>query len=123
MKDNIKLWNEQNSNNPMYAITISNFVPEGTGKEIIVSSIFGTESAKAPESRQKYERWLYEGEDVFFQTLNSNTNVSETENNTVRIFIDDLKKLLGNEPNSSETDMGYYQFTASAARSRFIGVF
>ena len=61
LKDNIKLYNQKNDNS-MYVVTISNFIPEGTGKEIVISSIFGTESAKSPKSRRNYSKWINEGE-------------------------------------------------------------
>ncbi len=122
LKDNIKLYNEKNTN-PMYVVTISNFILEGTEKEIVISSIFGTESAIPSKSQRNYNRWINEGEEVFFKNLNSNKDVSVPEKNTVKEFIADLKILLGDEPNSDSNYIGYYDWGEGSETPRFFAHF
>jgi len=121
LKDNIKLYNEKNSN-PMYVVTISNFIPEGTEKEIVISSIFGTETARPRKSKTNYYTWIKEGEEVFFKNLKSNMDISDAEKNTVKEFIADLKMLLGDKPNSSNY-IGYYDWGGGSESPRFFAKF
>jgi hypothetical protein len=121
LKDDIKLFNEKDDN-PMFAVKISKFIPKGTEKEIVISTIFGTESRDLTTSSSNYSKWITDGESVFFKNLDSNTNILDAEKNTVTEFISEVKKLLGDKPNDSENYIGYYNW-GSGSTPRFSAKF
>jgi len=113
-KENLKHHNEKDKN-PMYAITMSKFRPEGSNDEIVISTIYGTESAK---ENPNWKKWLKDGEPEFLRLLNIDANLQESQRDVVKKIFYELKEILGGEPNSEKCNIGYYDW-GGADKPRF----
>ena len=63
----------------MYAIKISQFELKGTKDKIIISDIFGTETAKKGKNARFYGKWKESGEQEFLQLIDSNKELNNIQ--------------------------------------------
>jgi len=111
LKEDLTYHNRDNDKESIYALTLSQFKPEGTSYEIMISDVYGTETARKPQSVRNHEKWKEDGEFEFLKLLNSNSELDGEQKKKVKELFYELKEILGAVPDSKEEDgIGYYEW-------------
>lgn len=101
-------YHNQNDDNSMYAMTLSQF--DNKEIKIIISDIYGTETAKKSQSVRSYEKWKEDGEMEFLKLINSNSKLTSEQKEKVKEFFCELKEILSGVPDSEDRKIGYYDW-------------
>jgi hypothetical protein len=112
LKADLTYHNRDNEKESIYALTLSQFKPEGASYDIMISDVFGTETAKKSQTVRDSNKWKEGGELEFLKLLNSNPELSDEEKKKVRELFYELKEILGIIPNSNTDGIGYYDWGA-----------
>lgn len=109
IKDYLKLHNQKDDNS-MYVVTLAYFKPKGTSEDIVISDVYGTETARKSQSKRNHEKWKEDGEAEFLKLVGLNPEITNEQKAQVIEFVNELKKILGGVPDSEDCEIGYYEW-------------